>query len=490
MNIEFTNHHITSLDCDTIIIPVMEEEQKLTGQVAEIDKIMDGMLSTVLCKQRGCQKFGAIETLYAKQELPWSQVILIGLGKENELTADRSKAWSGIAARAARDKRSQKVTLLLLPLFTVEAVTIGFLLGNYCFLHYKTDKNDYNSIDKLILVDGKRDRIQAMEEIKQGRNIADGINLARTLVNHPSNVVTPHYLAQEARRIANRSGLELTVLDRKDMVQLKMNALLAVAKGSHEDPKLIVLKYTGAQQSSCWIAFVGKGITFDSGGISLKPGDNMHEMKDDMGGAAAVLGAISAIARLKLAVNILAVLPCTENMPSGTALKPGDVITSMEGKTIEVVNTDAEGRLILADGLTYARHLGATHLVDVATLTGACVRALGHVASGVITNHEDWGETVLQAARDSGEKMWKLPSFDEYNEQIKSTIADLKNTGGHPAGAITAGLFLANFTGGIPWVHIDIAGTVTTDKDKGYQVKGATGAGAATLIELAIRVAE
>ena len=490
MKIEFTHRHVSDMGCDMIIIPIENGMKKLTGKAAEIDQMMDNMVSTVLFREEKCDQFGALTTVYAKQGLPWKRVALIGLGKISELATDKIKVWAGIAAKATRDGRAQKAALLMIDPLTVEAVTVGTLLGSYRFSDYKTDKNDDHEVEALFLANKEGDVTESTEAIEQGVIIAEGINLARTLVNHPSNIVTPRFLADEAGRIAGRYNLELTVLEREDMVQLKMNAMLAVAQGSQEAPKVIVLKYIGCPQCSHLTGLVGKGITFDSGGINLKPGDKLHEMKDDMGGAAAVLGAIFAIARLKLSVNILAVLPCTENMPSGTALKPGDVITSMEGKTIEVIDTDAEGRLILADGLTLARQLGATNLVDVATLTGACVTALGNIASGLITNQEDWGDTVLEAARNGGEKMWKLPSFDEYNEQIKSTIADLKNSGGRPAGAITAGLFLANFTGGIPWAHIDIAGTVTTDKEKGYQVKGATGAAVATLIELAKSIAK
>jgi len=298
--------------------------------------------------------------------------------------------------------------------------------------------------------------------------------------------MTPSKMAETAGGIAGRYGLDLTVLDADAAAELGFNAFLAVARGSQEPPKIILLKYTGDPAAGKnLLAFVGKGITFDSGGLSLKPSEGMQEMKDDMAGAAAVLAAMQAIAQLKPAVNILAVLPCTENLPSGYALKPGDVIDSLAGKTIEIISTDAEGRLILADAIAYARRLGATHIVDLATLTGACVVALGHVASAVMTNNRDWGRLILAAAEATGEKMWELPLFEEYKEQIKSDIADIKNTGGRPAGAITAGIFLAEFAGDTPWVHIDIAGTVSSDKEKDYNVKGATGVGVRTLIQLA-----
>jgi len=252
-----------------------------------------------------------------------------------------------------------------------------------------------------------------------------------------------------------------------------------------EPARFIILEYSGGRRGEKPYVIVGKGLTFDSGGISLKPSENMHEMKDDMAGAAAVLGAMQAIATLKPPVNIVAVVPCTENLPSGYAFRPGDVIDCLGGKTVEIISTDAEGRLILADAVAYALRLGATHVIDLATLTGACVVALGNVTSGVMSNDRELCRLVLDAAVPAGERMWELPLFEEYKEQIKSDIADLKNSGGRPAGAITAALFIAAFTAGKPWVHIDIAGTVSCDKDKGYNVKGATGVGVRTLVRLA-----
>ena len=264
-----------------------------------------------------------------------------------------------------------------------------------------------------------------------------------------------------------------------------MHALLSVSQGSIQLPKLIIIKYMGDTNSKHLTAFVGKGVTFDSGGISIKPSLNMGEMKDDMAGGAAVLGAMAAIGQLKPKVNILGVIPCVENMPSGQAYKPGDVICSMSGKTIEIISTDAEGRLILADAITYANKLGATQIIDIATLTGACVVALGSVTSGLITNDVNFCRQVLQAVADTGEKVWELPNFSEYKKDIQSNIADLKNSGGRMAGAITAGLFIEEFVENTPWVHIDIAGTANIEKEDGYNLKGGTGVGTRTLIQLA-----
>ena len=489
MKIEFVTDMVTNLSCDTIILAINDDNPMLEQIATVFDARFDGQISSLLSAQPWSKKFGATTVLPIMNKFPWRQFILLGAGKVSDLTADKAKSLVAIGMRAAREVRAATAALVLFPPLSVQAAVEGALLGSYRFDRYKTDTSDTHHVGRLLLVNDSVDSIQAAKDIERGIIVADSVNMTRDWVNHPANIMTPRYLAEEAAQLANQYGLGLTVLERENMEELNMGALLAVAQGSQEPPKMLILKHQGKPGSEEWIAFVGKGITFDSGGISIKPSEGMKEMKDDMAGAAAVLGAITAIARLQLSANVMAVIPCTENMPSGTAFRPGDVITSMEGKTIEVVSTDAEGRLILADGLTYARRLGATKLIDIATLTGACVTALGNITSGLITNHDDWGGVILAAAQDAGEKMWQLPSYEEYNEQIKSSIADIKNSGGRPAGAITAGLFLANFTDGLPWAHIDIAGTVTTDKDKGYLVKGATGVGVRTLIQLAENLA-
>jgi len=293
-------------------------------------------------------------------------------------------------------------------------------------------------------------------------------------------------MAEMAREIATRHSLEFRVFDREDMEGMGMGALLGVAKGSNQPPKLITLAYKGDKDSAKAFGFLGKGITFDSGGISIKPSEGMEDMKGDMAGGAAVMTAVGAIAQLKPKINVTAIIPATENLPSGTALKPGDVLKAMNGKTIEVISTDAEGRLILADALSYARKLGLSPLIDLATLTGACRVALGTLYSGVFGNDQKLIDKVLKAAGKTGERMWQMPMPEEYKEQIKSEIADIKNTGNRYGGAITAALFLAEFVDNAPWVHLDIAGPRLSDKETGYTVKGATGFGVRTLVELAL----
>jgi leucyl aminopeptidase len=316
--------------------------------------------------------------------------------------------------------------------------------------------------------------------------MAEATSLARDMVNEPANFFTPTRMAELAKEIANKYSLGFTVFNSRDMEAMGMGALLGVARGSSEPPKLITLNYKGDESSKNSLGFIGKGITFDSGGISIKPSEGMGEMKDDMAGGAAAIAALSAIAQLKPKVNVTAIIPATENLPSGTALKPGDILRAMNGKTIEVISTDAEGRLILADALSYAVKQGLSPLVDLATLTGACRVALGDGYSGAFTNNQELMDKVIKAAAKAGEKIWQMPLPEEYKEQLKSEIADIKNTGDRYGGAITAALFLTEFLDATPWVHLDIAGTASSSKGSGYSVKGATGVGVRTLVELAL----
>ncbi len=320
--------------------------------------------------------------------------------------------------------------------------------------------------------------------------MAEATCLARDMVNAPANVMTPRRVAAIARDVASGGGLECTVLEQEQMRELGMGALLGVARGSQQPPKFITLQYKGDASSSRTVGLLGKGITFDSGGISIKPAENMGDMKGDMAGAATVIAALHCIARLKPKINVTALAPATENLPSGTALKPGDILTAMTGKTIEIITTDAEGRLVLADALGYARKLGLSPLVDVATLTGACRIALGNVCTGAFGNNQELVDRIIKAGEEAGERLWQLPLYEDYKEQNKSEVADIKNTGGAYAGAITAALFLAEFAGDTPWVHLDIAATSLTDKEKGYIVKGAKGVMVRTLVNLVLKLAE
>ena len=331
----------------------------------------------------------------------------------------------------------------------------------------------------------------ACAAVARGRILGECSNLARELANEPGNTLTPREFARRAALIASEAGVKVEILDETAIEKLGMGLLLGVARGSSEPPRLIVFRWDppGAPATPV-LGFVGKGITFDTGGISIKPAEGMERMKDDMAGGAAVACAMRAIGLLNAPIRVIGVVPATENMPGGRAIKPGDILTSASGKTVEVINTDAEGRLVLGDGLWYARQLGATHLVDIATLTGACVVALGKITSGVFGTPDAWVEQVRRVADRAGDRVWPMPLFDEYRDQLKSDIADLMNTGGRPASSITAAMFLKEFTGGLPWVHLDIAGTAWAEEAKPYLPKGPSGVGVRALAELAFTSAD
>src|SRR6185369_15748913 len=370
-----------------------------------------------------------------------------------------------------------------------QAVIEGLTLSEFNAGSYKTSDLPPGSAPAwtIVMADVAPDRQTAVTTaVQKGRLLGESSNLAREMANEPSNTLTPREFARRAEALVAGTGLNFEVLDEKQIESLGMGMLLGVARGSNEPPRLMVLRHDppGAPSSPV-LGLVGKGITFDTGGISIKPADGMERMKDDMAGGSAVVCAMRAIAMLNAPIRVVGVVPTTENMPGGRAIKPGDVLKSAEGKTVEVINTDAEGRLILGDGLWYARRLGATHLVDVATLTGAIVTALGKITSGLFGTPDTWADVVRRVANRAGDRVWPLPLFDEYKDQIKSDIADMLNTGGRPAGSITAALFLKEFTGGLPWVHLDVAGTAWAEESKPYLPKGPSGVAVRTLAELA-----
>jgi leucyl aminopeptidase len=353
------------------------------------------------------------------------------------------------------------------------------LVGSFSVEAYKTTNNKV-SIERVILAGADS------KSIDQGRIVADSINWARQLINEPSNRKPPRVIAERAQEMASGVGLTIDVLDEARIRELKMGALLGVSQGSEEPPRVVVLKYSGNPTSSKTLAYVGKGVTFDTGGISLKPADGMEKMKYDMAGGVTAMGAIRTLALFRANVNCIGVVPLTENMPGGRAQRPGDVVHSMSGKTIEIINTDAEGRLILADALAYARTLGATHLIDIATLTGAARIALGPFRVGVMGNDQPFIDEFLAASKRAGEKMWQMPMDDEYRDLIKSTVADVANSGGRFAGMITAGKFLQEFVGDTPWVHVDIASAAWNDEEKPYLPKGPSGVGVRSLVEFGL----
>jgi leucyl aminopeptidase len=360
-------------------------------------------------------------------------------------------------------------------MLAASAIAEGAIAATIDTTTYRTEPDRPVVADDVIVVAGTFDRAALDAGIARGTAIGDAINIARIMALTPGNDMTPTHMAQRARDLGAEVGLEVDVLDEARMEAKGMGSLLGVSRGSDEPATLSVMTYRGDPSSSELIALVGKGLTFDSGGISIKPAADMHEMKYDMCGGAGVIAAMYAIGKLKPKLNVIGVVPSSENLPGPRAMKPGDILRAMNGKTIEVINTDAEGRLILADALCYARELGATKLVDCATLTGAVVIALGHAASGVMSNDDAFADEFLRVVADVGERYWRLPMYDDFDRQIKSDIADIKNTGGRPAGSETAAAFLKNFVADVPWIHLDIAGTAYLDRESSYMAKGPTG---------------
>ena len=499
MDIKVRIGDISKTGADAVLLGVFDGLKKLTDDTAAVDKALDGEITKLIKQGEIKGKAGEISVIHTMDKIPAGKVVILGLGKDKDITADKIRIAMADACRTLRKKGVKKLETALIgvgvnnidPETSAEAIAEGAILGLYTFNRHITKKPEQSEITELV-INGRdlKSKTAVQRGVNTGKILAEAANLARDLVNEPSNYMTPTILAAEAKKVAEKHGLEIEVLERKQMQELGMGALLGVARGSEQPPKFIVLNYRGKTTKTVDIALVGKGITFDSGGISLKPPDHMGDMKSDMAGAASVIAAIGAIARLKPKLNVMAIAPATENLPGGTAFKPADILTAMNGKTIEIITTDAEGRLILADALGYANKQGAKMIVDIATLTGACQIALGDITTGAFTNNQELLDKVIAAGNAVGDKIWQLPTFEEYKEQNKSDVADLKNTGGRNAGAITAALFVGEFAEKTPWVHLDIAGPALLDSAKGYYIKGATGVPTRTLITLVQHLAE
>jgi leucyl aminopeptidase len=416
------------------------------------------------------------------------RLALVGAGPQSACSTDRLRRIAATASLSAQNRRIGRLAFLLRgeagDAEAGQAVAEGLTLGRFRSGQHKTQDGQAPDLE-LSIVCAAEPSSDVREAVARGGVLGEYSNLARSLTDEPSNLLTPRVFAMRSSEIATDAGLAVEVLSGGALADMGMGLLLGVARGSAEPPRLIVLRHNppGAPERPV-LGLVGKGITFDTGGISLKPSDGMARMKDDMAGGAAVVCAMSAMARLGAPIRVVGIVPATENMPGGRAIKPGDVLRSASGRTVEVVDTDAEGRLILADALWYAQRLGATHLFDVATLTGACVTALGKVTSGLFGAPDAWVEHVRQVAARAGDRAWPLPVYEEYAEALRSEIADLVNSGGRPGAAITAAMFLKEFTGGLPWAHMDIAGTAWLEEPKPYQPKGATGVAVRTLAEL------
>ena len=488
---------ITQSDADAIVVNLFDGVTSPGGGTGAVDKALNGAISRIIEDKEITGKRGQVAMLHTMGALPAKRVVLLGLGKREKFNTDAVREVSAIVARYLRRLGVKRAATIahgagiggLDAGESAQAMAEGTILGLYAFDRYKSKKPDEpdNELEELIVLEQEPQRLGALQEgVGKGKVLADAAAVARNLVNEPANVVNPVRMAEEAERVAKDGGLTITVLSREDMIEHAMGAMLAVTAGSVNEPRLIIMEHKGDPENpDNNVALVGKGITFDSGGISIKPAGSMWEMKGDMSGGASVIGAMQAIAELKPKINVFGVIPAVENMPSGTAQRPGDIIRAMNGKTIEVDNTDAEGRLVLADAICYIKQEHkAKRVVDIATLTGAVVVALGHVASGVMGTSQPLVNAVLSASKATGEKMWQLPLFDEYKRQNRSEYADVKNTGGRPAGSITAALFIGEFTEGVEWAHIDIAGTFMADRTQGHLVKGASGVPTRTLVRL------
>lgn len=457
------------------------EPRKLSPEAESLDRASDGAIGRILRRGDMEGKLGSTLLLHDIPNTLCDRVLLVGLGKEREFRDHEYQKAVAAAVGFLHETGSLDASLYLseLPVrkrdlaWKVEqTVLVSFdKLYRYEKMKSEPEKGPRKPLRRLVIhVPGRGDLKEGEAAIQRGEAIAQGLALARDLANAPANICTPSFLARTAQELAGEFGLEVEILEKSDVEALGMGAFLAVAQGSQEPPKFIVLKYRGAAEAAP-VVLVGKGITFDSGGISLKPAADMDEMKFDMGGAAAVLGTLKSVALMKIPLNVFGVIPACENLPSGTAQRPGDILKSLSGQTIEVLNTDAEGRLILADALTYCERFSPDTVVDVATLTGACVVALGHVVSGLFSAHEPLARSLMQAAEESGDRVWRLPLLEEYQEALKSNFADVANVGGRAGGAATAACFLWRFAKKFPWAHLDIAGTAY----KGGKEKGATG---------------
>lgn len=460
-----------------IVVGVFES-RKLTEPAKILDDASKGHISNIL--RQGDMEGRANTTLLLHNvpDIPSKRVMLVGLGKEKEFNDKAYQQAVLTTFKALSQTAAADATLFLadIPLKQRDIawkITQTVIVGTesiYRFDRLKSKpEKEQPALGKITInVNDQASLLAGEKALQQGLAIARGMNVAKDLGNLAPNICTPTYLAEQATDIAKAYKLKVSVLGQKEMEKLGMGAFLAVARGSHQPAKLIVLEYRGLAKMEKPIVLVGKGITFDTGGISLKPAAEMDEMKFDMSGAGSVLGTLTAVAEMKLPLNIVGIIPTTENMPGGNATKPGDVVTSMSGQTIEILNTDAEGRLILCDALTYAERYKPDVVIDIATLTGACIIALGHPASGLMSNNDQLAQELLQASELASDRAWRLPLWDDYQELLKSNFADMANIGGRSAGAITAACFLSRFTEKYPWAHLDIAGTANrTGKEKG-----------------------
>lgn len=493
MNITAYAGDIAQQPLDAVIVNLFQGVKSPAGATGAIDRALDGAISELIADGEITGKRGETTLIHTLGKIPPKRVLVAGLGDPAAFDLAAVRAVSADAARRLRAAGVKSAATIahgagiggLNPADAAQAAAEGAILGLYRFDKYKSNPPQ-DALDALTIIESDPAKLSAMQEAAQrGVIIADAANACRDMANEPANAMTPTRMAERALEISQAHGLTLEVLDRPQMQQLGMGALLGVAQGSDEPPKFIIIRHQGdPDRPDNNIGLLGKGITFDSGGLDIKNAAGMLTMKGDMAGGAAVIAAMQAIAQLNPRINVIAIVPATENMPSGSAQRPGDVVRAMNGKTIEIDNTDAEGRLVLADAVAYARSIGVNRIVDVATLTGAVSIALGDKCMGAFGNDEAFTQQVVSAANAVGERAWPMPMYDEYKAQYRSDIADIKNTGGRGAGATIGALIIGEFNDGAPWTHLDIASVARSRETRGHAVKGATGVPVRALIRL------
>ena len=492
MNITVKTGAFTQEQSDVIAIGILENPDFYSAPLQNIEQVLGGRIREVMNLGDFKGKHKTTCWLYTNGAIAAPRVLLVGLGEYHDLTVEKVREAAGNAARTIRDM-GLSTAAIPIPIEAtpemIQAAAEATLLALYQFNEHKTDSDDDDEKKKLesitFLAESEQSKAMIENAAQRGETIATGTLLARDLSNQPANYLTPTQLAEKAQTVAETSGLGCEIFDKATLEEKGFRTLLAVAQGSAEEPRFIILEYTpDGEGKPDTVVLVGKGITFDTGGISLKSGSGMHEMKHDMSGAAAVIGAMQVIGQLKPNVRVIGVVAATENMPSGTAVKPGDVITSYGGKTIEILNTDAEGRLVLADALGWTAQYNPKGVIDLATLTGAVITCLGHIAAGAMGTDAELMAKVKSAAVKTHERVWELPLWDDYDEGVKSKVADVQNIGDGGAGTIAGGAFLKKFAEGYPWVHLDIAGTAWGMKGAGYIPEGASGYGVRLLVQL------
>jgi leucyl aminopeptidase len=487
------------IEADVLIVNMFQGETSLAADLVAINKIANGVISSAVTNGDITGSLYEVSDFVLPGSAKVRRLLLVGSGTRETFNFEVASRIAGTAARQIKATNVKAISFLMRGELSAgrkgQACVEGTLIGFLDMGKYKTKKHTNLALESILLLSTEPNEREALKKGGEfGRVFADATNYARNLVNEPSNILTPNRLAEEVVSLAERYGMEVEIVGPDRMKELGMNAILNVGKGSCEPPELCILKYRWQDSGTRKLALVGKGLTFDSGGISLKKAEGMHYMKSDMAGGAAVLGAMRIVGEFKPEISVLGIVAAAENLPGGRAQKPGDVVKAFNGKTIEVVNTDAEGRLVLADALSYAAQLGATHIIDIATLTGSCVIALGDITTGIMSNDEKWAAQVVNHAASAGEKVWLLPTFPEYRELIESEIADVSNmvnrsvahSGVNPAGAIVGAMFLKEFVGNASWIHMDIAGTAWNSRKLPYLATGPTGVGVRTLASLVL----